>query len=553
MAWIDEAQKHVNEPVAVFEIDLDSGTRKYSIDEIRPTNAPTIKGNILKLPVVSNSIGGILKTLEFSEITVELDDTDYEFRTLVGPDGEGMKNRTVRIKIPFTNISMAAFAKTVFTGLVYSRTQLPGLRFGIVCKQNSKNLTNRYPEKSVEIGDYANAPAGIPGTLILEPYGPVTDFGTSNEGAWATTMVDDTVGAEIHLIGRQSAAITVDRVRLNGAVQTEGAGNDYTIGTQVIDGHTYTEIRWLATGPNPTINDIVTCDISFGTREPCEMWKHYLETFCGYVNADFDAVSYAAANAIGVARGYIVSGAFWEEKELVSHRDDLCNEFELDIWWDPKDGLVHFNYFSPIVTPSIHYYDYKDILEGYQPNNDATNIINSQRYGWDWDYDKQLFRNFATKENTDSQTKYGQTYKGDFKGLYFIRDSAVAADVIARLVLLRKDPIILDEFPMPIKAFDNDLAETIQITHFDGVGDAGYEGTTFQIRKTIYDLDNFIAKLQLLDYSNFIGAACCILGDPSLPATWTLTNAAQKKWCYLCSHVTGQFSDGLPGKRMYSL
>ena len=549
MTWLSEAQKHTNKPVAVFELDLDSGTRKYSIDHIRPTNAAAIKGNVLNLSTISNSIGGTLRTLEFSRVVVDLDDTDNEFRTLIGPAGEGVKNRACRIKVPFTNLSLAGFAKTIFEGIVYDRTPLPGLRFQIICEQNSKNLLNKYPEKTVEITDYANAPTGIPGTEILEPYGTISDFGAANKGAWPAIMVDDTQDAEIHLVGRQSAAITVTRVRLNDVVKTEGVGDDYQIGTQVIDGHTHTEIRWNA-GVRPTINDTVTCDIVFGSREPCEAWKHYLTTFCGYVAGDFHNASYTAANAIGVNRSYVMEGAFREQKELVSHRDDLCQEFELDIWWDPKDGLVHFNYFTSSVSPSIHYHDYKDILEGYVPESNAREIINYQRYGYNWDYALQTFRNFAIRQNAESQSKYGATYKGDFRGLYFIRDPSVAADVIARFILIRKDPYSLESFPMPLKAFDDDLADVLQITHFDGKGASGYEGTTFQIRKTVYDLDTFRANLEMLDYTNLLGTAC-IMGDPAvIPAKWTLATTAQQEYCYQCDPATNKFSDGLTGKQM---
>ena len=556
MAWIDEANKHVNEPGAVFELDL-SPTRQYSIDIIRPTNAAPIKGNVLKLPNVSNSIGGILRTLEFSKITVELDDTDNEFRTLIGPGGDGLKNKVARIKVPFINISYATHAKTIFIGKVYSATQLPNMRFRIVCEQNSKNLTNRYPEKTVELTDYPNVPAGISGTLILEPYGEITDFGGAGKGPWGTIMVDDTVGAEIHLVGRQTAAITVDRVYLDildgnpPTLQTEGAGNDYQIATQVIDGHTHTEIRWEATAAvSPTILDVVTCDISFGTREVCEAWKHYLESFCGYVNADFDAVSYATAHAKGVSRNYIAKGAFKDQKELVSLRDDLCREFEVDIWWEPTDGLVHFNYFSSWVAPTVHYYDYKDILEGYAPNNDSTNIVNYQRVGYNYDFSSRVYRNYTTKQNAASIAKYGATFRGDFKGFYFVRDASVAGDLAARVVLLRKDPIALDEFPLPIKGMNVDLAGVIQITHFEGKGASGYEGSTFQVRKTVYDLDNFIARLQLLDYSNFIGGAF-ILGPATL-LKFTLESTANKvKYGFVCDPVTEQYSDGSEAKRLY--
>lgn len=560
MAWIDEANKHVNEPGVVFGIVLDSGTQKYSIDIIRPTDAKAIKGNILKLPVVSSSIGGILRTLEFSRVVIELDDTDYALRTLIGSGGEGLKNKVAWIKVPFIALDLTITAKTIFTGRIYTATHLQGLRFQIECEPNLKNITNKYPEKTVEIGagNYANAPAGIPGTLILEPYGEITDFGGANKGAWKAIMVDDTIGSEIHLVGRQKGAnvgegeISVPRVRLNGDIKAPGPAADYEIVTREIETDTwYTEIQWTGAGASPTIEDTVTCDIQFGTREICEMWRHYLVSFCEYDDGtDFDEVSYDIAHAKGISRGYIAKGAFREQKELVSLRDDICREFDFDIWWEPKDGLIHFNFLSSLVSPTVHYYDYKDILEGYVPNNDATKIINYQRVGYNWDYSIDNFRNYTFRENVPSQTKYGGTFKGDFKRLQFVRDSSVANDLAVRVLILRKDPIALEEFPLPIKGMDVDLSDVLQITHFDGKGAEGYVGATFQLRKTVYDLDKFIAKLHLLDYSSFIGGAF-ILGPASL-VEWTLESEANKlKYGFVCKDDgSEEMSDGSEAKRL---
>ena len=303
-------------------------------------------------------------------------------------------------------------------------------------------------------------------------------------------------------------------------------------------------------GPNPTITDTVTCDIGFGTREPCEMWKHYLETFAGYVNADFDAVSFAAAVVIGTNRGYVFKGTLEAQKELVSHRDDISGEFELDIWWEPSDGLIHFNYLSSLISISTHYFDYKDILEGYEPSNDVTSIINYQRFGYNWDFDKQLFRNFSFREDAASQVKYGGTYKGDFKGLRFIRDSAIANDVIARRILMRKDSITLDTFPFPLKAYELKLSDMIKITHFEGSGADGYDATIFQVRKTNYNLDDFTVKIKLQNFTNFMSGAF-ILGPQTLNK-WTLESAASReKYGFVCDPATEEYSDGEPAKRLF--
>ncbi|GAH39585.1 unnamed protein product, partial [marine sediment metagenome] len=116
--------------------------------------------------------------------------------------------------------------------------------------------------------------------------------------------------------------IKVDRVYIDKVLKTEGVlPDDYIISSQVIDGKTHTEIHWNA-DVKPRFDNLVSCDISFGSRAPCEAWKHFLINFCGYVDGDFDATlpanSYDAAHLIEVNRGYTFDGAFVMGKELIA-------------------------------------------------------------------------------------------------------------------------------------------------------------------------------------------------------------------------------------------
>jgi len=547
MAWIDEAELHTSRPVALLEIDFhDAGTRKYSIDFVRPVGDPAYKGNILGLPTIYNSVGDLMRAFEFSRIAVEFADTDYEFRTLV--DAEGIKNREMRIKVAFPNRSLATESLTIFVGNIYDWDPKSGLKFVINCEQKSKNMGNEYPDKVVERGDYANAHDDAIGAVIPIPWGTISALGLSGDGAFPTLFVDTTVDSEKHLVGLQQAAITVNRVYIDKVLKATPA--DYTIVTQVIDGKTHTRIHWVG-GIRPTEESVVTCDLVFGAREVCEAIKYFMINFCGYVNGDFNAASYNAAHLIEQNRSFTFNGAFTRKQTLSTILNDIKDEFELDMWWEPKDGLIHFNYLSSSIDLATltHYKDTFDILKGYKPGMQVEKILNYLRYGYNYNYAHDYYYNYDHHENIASQTKHGGTYT-EFSGFRFVRSSMVAHDLASRKVLRRKDPVVFDTFPLPLKSFEDDLAEVVKITHFEGMGAAGYVEKLFQIRKTSYDIDRFVNSMVAEDVDAFFGLAC-ILGDATvLPALWINAIGFQRNYCYLCDSATGQFSDGELGKQL---
>lgn len=545
MSWSTEAGKFVNEPAVLIEVDFDSGTRKYSVDYIRPSDDTPYKGNVLRLPSIYNSIGDLSRTFESSRIDIIFDDTDYEFRTLV--DDEGIKGRAARIQISFINLSLAANVLTVFAGQIFSGQPLTDLQYRITLEQVSTNFDNQYPSRKINLTDYASATDDAKGQLIQIPWGTVSADGLSSDGAVLALMVDDTQDAEIHLVGIQVDAITVPRVYINKTLKT--LTTHYTIGTQVIDGFTHTEIRWVA-AVRPTADDEVTCDVSYGTREPCEAFKYFLIEFCGYANGDFDAVSYAAAYAIGVVRGYTLNGLMREARTLRSWRDVICDEFELDIWVDPKDGLFHFKYLSSRESAVKHYKDNTTILDGYKFTTDYTRILNYIDYGWSYNYARDYFNDYDYLEDVTSQSKHGGTYR-EFKGLYFTRDETVAADIAARKLVRRKNPFILDKCPLPIESFEDDLADIYQITHFEGIGASGYAARSFQVRAQNIDLDKFVNVVTLED-AEFYMQSFCVLGDEDeMAADWLTADADDQVYLYVCDRTTGQFSNGDEGKRLF--
>ena len=176
-------------------------------------------------------------------------------------------------------------------------------------------------------------------------------------------------------------------------------------------------------------------------------------------------------------------------------------------------------------------------------------ILNYLRYGYSYNYAHDYFYNYDHHEDTDSQTKQGGIYT-EFFGFRFVRSSIIAHDLASRKVLRRKEPVIFDTFPLPLKSFEDNLAEVVKITHFEGTGTSGYVQKLFQISKTSYDIDRYVNSMVAVDVDAFFGIAC-ILGDRlALPADWDDAVGFQRNYCYLCNITDGEFTNDDPGKQL---
>jgi len=546
MAWQDYADKHINAPVVILEIDFNSGTRYYGYDYIR-TSTQLHKGKVLSISHALSSIGDLARTFERNRISIVMDDADYEFRGLEDSESPNLKNIVLRIKVLFEDDSYAS-SLTVFTGQIYDWERLDHLQFKIDAVQSTIDLSAPYPTKKVEIADYANAADSAIDQIIPIPYGAVSNYGLAGNGAWPALMVDTTVDSEKHLVGLQTAAITVDRVYLNGTLKT--LTTHYTISTQVIDGMTHTLINWVA-GVNPTSSDVVSCDVTFGSRKPVEAIKHIFENHFGESSGNFNTTSYDAARDIEDDRGYNFAGGMTTQKSISQWKDEWCAELELDIFWNAENKIM-FNYASAVQSSGANVYtDVLDIIaSGNRSDPQVTELVNYIDYSYSYDFARNYSYSHGVEEDTQSQTKYDGTYK-DTVTFKWIRSAVMAADIAARKILRLKDPITYDNYALPLSSFSQALADAIKITHFEGRGSSGYDERVFQIRAMDFNLDRFLNNILVEDTEDYMGSYCKLGDESALAANWGAASAADKDYWYVCDRATGQFSGGDRGKQLF--
>jgi hypothetical protein len=556
MTWQSEADKHVNTPVLFVTIAWNSGTLYYSNQYVRETGR-LWKGNIIKFPELRGSIGDIKRSYEKSRISLIINDTDYAIHTLEEDEAVGPKTINVTIELGFEEDDFAN-KETLYTGRIFDFSRLHDLLFQIDIAEKSRTINNKYPDLKIDLGNCPNAHVSALNITIAVPYGTISALALDGKGAFGypalknqtgLPFIDITVDGEQHMVGKQTAAITVDRVYKNGVLQTAGGGNDYQISTRVIGTFTFTEIHWEA-GNNPTEDDYITCDITFGSRRPVEGFRHFMENNAYYVGGDFNAALYAAAITVEANRLYDYAGAFFEQKTLKQLMDEFRDDWEVDIFWN-KSGEVCFKYLSAsaIGTPN-EYTDELDILDRFNSDPQANMIMNYLDYEWNFNGGRDNYYSTAARQDTDSQTQHGGTYT-DYKGFRFTRDTTVAGDIAYRKLLRLRNPIDFTLVSMPLKTFSDELSDVIRITHFAGKGTAGYVRRLMQIRRYQINPEKMTNDMLLWDAEHFVGGACIMGNMLIMPASWLLASLPwQRDYCYMCDKDTGEFSNGEPGKRM---
>ena len=540
--WQAEADKHVNEPVVLCELALTSGTLLWSTDFVRPKTSNPYVGQIISLPIISNSIGDLARTFECGTVKITLADPERLLRQATS--AEGIKNKALTIKISFPDNALGE-ALTVFTGRVYRYQPLANLQYEIEAEPILKNMAEVYPDKTVNSTDYAAAFSGALEQVIPIIWGS----NTSTSGPCKTLMVVETQDAEKHLVGlQQGAALTVTNVRLNGILKT--VDTHYTITNATIDGKVHTYIKWVAL-VRPTSSDLVTCDAAANdaTMGPVEAIKYFMINFCGYVDGDFNDASYDLAVTEEASRNYTFDGIMGSQKTLAAWLDQIRNEFELDVWFDMATGKIKFHYLGQAIdtATALWFYDYLDIIN-YVPSQKVDLIMNWCRPGYNYDYAQQNFQNYSFAEDAASQTEHGGTYK-EYPTAYFIRVAATSTDIAVRKVTRQRNPLAFETFVLPLKAFSLGLATISRFTHFDGAGVDGYQGEFFQLRTAELDLNQFVFSGTFENVSSFYGAEMILGDETAIGELWTDVDA-DEFYAYMADETTEEFSDGDPGKRM---
>jgi hypothetical protein len=288
--------------------------------------------------------------------------------------------------------------------------------------------------------------------------------------------------------------------------------------------------------------------------------------------ASFDAASATAAERLtgdvvdvatvtpAFALGYRGGGILGANGEHPTVRDVIAR---LNISGDVDSGFNrHGQFIVAMVSESlatqaaaIALDDVSDVFaDTFEILDDLSAHFNQMPYSYARDYPGTHDSGWigsGTLEDAVSIDNYGgDPFRAPDLLLEWVRHQATAEDVVGRRLLRMKDPPRIATFTIGLSGMNYDLGEVLTLTHFQGVGAAGWSGQPLRIVRHQADPDQGTVTLEALDLKQLFEATFILGDETALPADWTAATAANRVYGYLADEDTERFSDGAKGKRL---
>jgi len=275
-----------------------------------------------------------------------------------------------------------------------------------------------------------------------------------------------------------------------------------------------------------------------------------------------DEVSFTVADEAAQLRlpgGYVVAGAVGFDGNFVSVRDFVR---QLNASFDVDSGLNRrCQFFVSMIddsvsglTPQLELSDVADVLRGsFEVDDDFAAQFNIIPY--------RLRREYVSGADPEwrlsAEARSGESianYEGEFSfpviDMHMTRDPATAADIATRKLLRHKDPPRRVKFRLSAPGLNLEIGDVRALTHFGGVGPAGWSRVPVRIHQLAANLADNTVSIEGYDMSRLFSTVFILGDEGTLNPAWTTATLPERVYGYLADEVTGDFSNGDPGKRV---
>lgn len=275
-----------------------------------------------------------------------------------------------------------------------------------------------------------------------------------------------------------------------------------------------------------------------------------------------DEASFTAADAAAQLRlpgGYVIGGAVGLDGNFVTVRDFVR---QLNASFDVDSGLNRrCQFFVSMIddsvsglTPQLELSDVADVLRGsFEVDDDFAAQFNIIPY--------RLRREYVSGADPEwrlsAEARSGESianYEGEFSfpviDMHMTRDLATAADIATRKLLRHKDPPRRVKFRLAAPGLNLEIGDMRALTHFGGIGPSGWSRVPVRIHQLAANLADNTVSIEGYDMSRLFSTVFILGDEGTLNPAWTTATLPERVYGYLADEVTGDFSNGDPGKRV---
>ena len=466
------------------------------------------------------------KVVSFSDIEREISIVPGEFRLsdiVVQFDNTGNYFSDLRKRTPFKNRVMSLLLGDTEKG----ESDLATIYKGKIENWGGANVfwiqaidetLLRFEQKISGVitkNQFPDLPDDTPLELVPLVIGTVSSFGLSNTGALPAYLIDPAISqAKYQYVAAQGTIKSIDKVYKYGVL----VGSGFTVQQRTFDGETFTTIEFDAdqrdtSRPNELA---VTWDgkgiTDDGTpsgdniTNPALAWKEVLLQK-GFVAGDLDTAEFDAMAIVFDVRNVTCGFATVDKDDTLR---DLAERFAESF------NMTTFTSRTGLITVTVP-----------QPGSAATNLITVDEsqtaidsFGMEGSdemastLEYEFSRNWQAEEFDErleltdpAQTsKIGEdlTKKAEF--WYVIHPSSAAAVAYDKLFFMREGRVIINSLVDPTLFKQIKIGNDIRVTHFEGLGTAGFSKELFRTigAGLVWDGENLLMSLRCVDLADAV-------------------------------------------------
>jgi hypothetical protein len=490
------------------------------------TNLQDSSGNwenkLISISSLSRNIGED-KSYEISGISIQLNDSDRFFRTMMSGDNRYIAGKKVEI--------LAENDTVIYTGSV-EKWEFQEGAFTISINDRLSGLDAVIP-KTLTLEEYPDAAAEGDGSSIPIIYGYVY----AAKGAVRCWKVE--TGKYLladHPCLSLEQAFDRDGVEISGdcylppvAEQGPRAIIDYT-GTSDPD---YIDVNVKGkTADSILVEDPITA---------------LQEIIADYTTMSLSSLNLEENRSIMSDRNYKIAAVIDNQKTVKDFLIDFAFSFDSDFYlgkgseivialldWGSLESKKSFN------EKQITSFQLKELPE---------EIRNKVKYNYRYNYAQEKYQRVPLYEKSESIANWGEFYnKNETLGLRYVYEDETALDVVQRFVFQRKNPRRYAAVELPLEEFAGlDISDILEIRHPGAIDE---NQRKYQVRRVNVDFVTDSVQMECVDITSLTGGIF-ILGDDSIADNWEEADDFDRQFAYLCDD-DGFFANDIDeGKILY--
>ncbi|NIM12533.1 MAG: hypothetical protein GTO45_37750 [Candidatus Aminicenantes bacterium] len=485
------------------------------------------QNKIISISSLSRNIGED-KSYEVSGMSIELNDTDRFFRTMMSGINRFIVGKKVEL---FSEDDQLIYTGTVEkwqfqedTFVVFINDKLSGLDIlvpGIMTKDDYPNMAEKAEGQSIPIiYGHVSAEAGAvkcwrvnTNTFLLA-------------GHHCKELVDN-------------AAYKEDGTPIVGASLDNNAdGKAYVQCTSAGD-FVYVNVKGKMDGSSNLMED------------PIDALKNLIDS--PHISMGYSTEGMNTAQEIMNARNYKIAAVIDNQQNLNDVLVDFCFSFDCDFYIGKGNEIMISLLKWSALIPQKSFTE-KQVVE-FQLDELPEEIRNKVKYMYKYNFAEENFQKTPVYTKESSIENWGEFYnRNEALDLRYVSDDDAAVDVVQRFVIQRKNPRRIAQLTLPLCEYVGlDISDIIEITHPAAIH---VNKRKYQIRRVNIDFLADIVQVEAVDITSMTGGMF-VLGDrdwvpETLPPKWSDSDEFSRNYGYLADRNTGYFSNGTDyGKVLY--